>query len=154
MAEPRTELADNETRRTIADALERGMRNFPLTVNPAFAAMKTMLVEGSPGEVTVLFHAGVETTQGNGVVNGGALATMLDNGMAVAVLSALEPGRSCSTVSLTVNMLKPGLVGEFVVIASVVKLGGRIAFAQAQLYSAAKELVANATASLAILTVR
>lgn len=154
MSESPAPAADNESRRVIAEAVARGVRDFPLTVNPAFAAMKAVIVDGVPGEVTVGFTAGPEATQGNGVVNGGTLAAMLDNAMAVAVLSRLQPGQTCSTVSLTVNMLKSGLAGRFVATASVVRLGGRIAFAQAQLHAPDGELVANAVSSLAILNMR
>lgn len=153
MADSPLEPPDNETRRTIADAVARGARDFPLTVNPAFAAMKAVLVEGSPGEVSVAFTAGPEATQGNGVVSGGALAAMLDSAMAVAVLSCLPPRQTCSTVSLTVNMLKPGLAGRFVAKASVVRLGGRMGFARAQLYAPNEALVADAISSLAILNI-
>lgn len=145
--------ADNESRRFIAEAIERGARNVPLDCNPAFVALGAVLVEGRPGDVLVAFTAGEDTTQGNGVVSGGTMAAMLDGAMAVAVLSALKPGETCSTISLTVNMLRPGSIGRLHVRAGVEKLGRRVAFAHGQLLSADQAPLASATSSLAIMAV-
>lgn len=147
-------IADNETRRFIADAVADAARNVRLDVNRAFETLQAVLIQGVPGEVEVGFTIGEESTQGNGVVAGGALASMLDGAMAVAVLSRLQPGQTCATMSLTVNMLSGAQFGDFVVQASVDKLGGRAAFAQARLYSADRRLIANATSSLAVISVR
>lgn len=149
-----TEAPDNETRRFIADALAADRREVALTCNPAFESMGAVLVQGTPGEVLVSFEAGEHTAQGNGVVSGGTLAAMLDGAMAVAVLSALKPGQTCSTISLNVNMLRPGLVGRLFVRASVEKLGGRVAFAHARLVDGAEAVVATGTSSLAVISVR
>lgn len=145
--------ADNETRRFIAEAIERGARDVPLDCNPAFASLGAVLVEGKPGDVLVAFTAGEDATQGNGVVSGGTMAAMLDGAMAVAVLSALKPGETCSTISLTVNMLRPGSTGRLYVRAGVDKLGRRVAFAHGQLLSTDQAPLASATSSLAVLSV-
>lgn len=143
--------ADNETRRFIADAIAAGRHEVPLDCNPAFAAMGAVLVDGTPGEVIVSFAAGEGTTQGNGVVSGGTLAAMLDGAMAVAMLSALKPGQTCSTISLTVNMLRPGKLGRLYVRAEIEKLGGRVAFAHAQLLSEDRTTLATGSSSLAVI---
>lgn len=142
--------ADNESRRMIADAIEKGLRDVPLDCNPAFVALDAVLIDGAPGDVLVAFTAGEETTQGNGVVSGGILAAMLDSAMAVAVLSALKPGETCSTISLTVNMLRPAATGRLYVRAGVEKLGRRVAFAHAQLLNEKQVPLATASSSLAV----
>lgn len=142
---------DNETRRFIAEAVAAERRDVPLTCNPAFAAMGAVLVEGAPGDVLVSFEAGEATAQGNGVVSGGTLAAMLDGAMAVAVLSALKPGQTCSTISLNVNMLRPGRIGRLYVRAGVEKLGGRVAFVHAQLLSEDRVPLATGSSSLAVI---
>lgn len=146
-----TEIVDNETRRFIADAVAAGRKDVALTCNPAFETMGAVLVEGTPGDVLVSFEAGEGAAQGNGVVSGGTLAAILDSAMAVAVLSALRPGQTCSTISLTVNMLRPGMVGRLYVKAGVEKMGSRVAFAQARLLNAADQTVATASSSLAVI---
>lgn len=142
---------DNETRRFIAEAIAAGRHDVALDCNPAFAAMGAVLVDGTPGEVIVSFEAGEDTAQGNGVVSGGVLAAMLDGAMAVAVLSALKPGQTCSTISLNVNMLRPGKLGRLYVRAEVEKLGGRVAFAHAQLLDEERVTLATGASSLAVL---
>lgn len=157
MAEPAQPLEpnpDNETRRFVADIIAEGRRDAPLNINPAFESLGAVLVEGAPGEVAVAFTAGETTAQGNGVVSGGAFASMLDAALAIAVLSALPPGKTCATISLTVNMLRSAQLGDFVAMASVDKLGGKVGFAHASLYDADRILVANATSSLAILAMK
>lgn len=149
-----SEILDNETRRFIADAVAGGGRDVALTCNPAFETMGAVLVEGTPGDVLVSFEAGEATAQGNGVVSGGTLAAMLDSAMAVAVLSALKPGQTCSTISLNVNMLRPAMLGRLSVRAGVEKLGGRVAFAHARLLDGAGATVATATSSLAVIAMR
>lgn len=145
---------DNETRRLIADAVARGDRGVVLDCNPAFAALAAILLEGNAQEVVVQFTAGKDTTQGNGVVGGGTIANMLDSAMAVAVLSQLGPGQTCSTITLNVNMLRPALSGRLRVRASIEKLGARVAFAHARLLDDKETALATATSSLAIVSHR
>ena len=144
-------MADNDTRRFIADAIAAGRKDVALTCNAAFESMGAVLVEGRPGNVLVSFEAGEGAAQGNGVVSGGTLAAMLDSAMAVVVLSALRPGQTCSTISLTVNMLRPGLVGRLYVQAGVEKMGGRVAFASARLLDGDRKLLATGSSSLAVI---
>lgn len=144
-------MTDNDTRRFIADAVAAGRKDIALTCNAAFESMGAVLVEGGPGDVLVSFEAAERATQGNGVVSGGTLAAMLDSAMAVAVLSALRPGQTCSTISLNVNMLRPGPVGRLYVQAGVEKMGGRVAFASARLVDGERKLLATASSSLAVI---
>lgn len=142
---------DNETRLFIADAIAAEKRDVPLTCNPAFVSMGALLVDGQVGDVLLSFVADESTAQGNGVVNGGTMAAMLDTAMAVAVLSALRPGQTCATISLNVNMLRAGKIGRLYVRAGVEKLGGRVAFAHAQLLNEERMPLATASSSLAVL---
>ncbi|RKR45161.1 PaaI family thioesterase [Paraburkholderia sp. BL17N1] len=148
--------ADNPDRAFIEQALAAGRRNVALEMNPALIWLGALLLGGEKGALSVGFTAPRESIQGNGVVSGGALTSMLDHAMALALLSRLQSGRTCATISLTVNMLEPGHIGKFTVEARVKRLGGRIAFLDADLYDGATRTrcVANATASFAIFDVR
>ena len=143
--------ADNPTRAYVAEAVSSGRRNVPLEVNPALASLSALLVESRDGELVIRFTAPRTATQGNGVVGGGTLASMLDIGMAMAVLSRLTPGYTCSTISLTVNMQSAGQEGHYIAVAGVDRVGRQVAFAHAKLYDAqSSRLIANATSSLAV----
>ena len=148
-------LEDNPTRALIASAVATGRKNLPLDINPAMASLSALLVESRGDELVIRFTAPQEATQGNGVVSGGTLANMLDLAMAMSVLSRLEPGRTCATISLTVNMQGAGHEGHFIAVAGVDRVGRQIAFARAELYDAeGSRLIANATSSLVVMAVR
>ena len=146
-----TPTADNPTRAFIAETIHRGRQNVPLDVNAAFISLGAVLVGGQPGDVKVAFTAGESATQGNGVVGGGTLANMLDCSMAIVVMSALPAGQVCSTISITVNMMRPANVGVLTAEARVNRLGKRVAFASAELLDYEGRTVATATSSLAII---
>jgi uncharacterized protein (TIGR00369 family) len=146
---------DNPDRAFIQHSLAAGVGHIALEMNPALTALGATLLRGTKGELWIGFTAPSESVQGNGVVSGGTLASMLDLAMALALLSKLPHGRTCATISLTVNMLEPGHLGTFEAKARVKRLGGRIAFLEAELYhAAAARCVANATASFAVFDVR
>jgi uncharacterized protein (TIGR00369 family) len=146
---------DNPDRAFIQQTLASGVGNVALGMNPALRWLGATLLGGNRGALSIGFTAPTDSVQGNGVVSGGALASMLDMGMALALLSKLPYGRTCATISLTVNMLEPGHVGKFTVEARVKRLGGRIAFLEADLYDGGGvRCVANATASFAVFDVR
>lgn len=146
---------DNPTRAQVAEAVASGRRDVPLDFNPALVSLSTRLVEVRGDELILQFSAPHTATQGNGVVGGGTLASMLDLSMAMAVLSRLKPGFTCATISLTVNMQAAGHEGHFVAVAGVGRVGRQIAFAHATLFDADhSRVIANATSSLAVIPVR
>jgi len=144
----------DETRRCIADALSAGKRHVPLFVNPAFESLATTLLDGEAGNLRLSFAATPAMYQGNGVIGGGYLAAMLDSALAVAVLSALQPGQTCATISLSVNMIAAAKAGRLVATATVEALKRRTAFATATLRDDGGKLIASATSALAVLTAR
>ena len=155
MSETVITLKDNPTRALVAEAVSSGQRNVTLDANPALVSLSALLVESRDGELVIRFTAPRTATQGNGVVSGGTLASMLDLAMAMAVLSRLKPGSTCATISLTVNMQAAGQEGHFVAVAGVDRVGRQIAFAHAKLYDAERSrLIANATSSLAVIAER
>lgn len=148
------EAKDNPDRLFIEQAITKGqfgVEGVAIETNAFFRGMRTRLVGGSPSKVEIAFTIGVDAIQGNGVVGGGALASMLDCAMATATLSALKQGSTCATINLTVNMLGPGAPGEFRAVAEVDRLGRRVAFASAKLFDARAKLVATATCALALI---
>lgn len=146
-----SELIDNPTRAHVAAAVVAGRRDILLDTNPASASLGAVLREGKPGELRLGFVAPPESTQGNGVVSGGTLASMLDLAMAMAMLSMLPPGRVCATINLSVNMLAAARVGPLVATANVERVGRTIGFARASLFDASGErLLASATSALSV----
>jgi uncharacterized protein (TIGR00369 family) len=149
-----SEKMDNPDRKFIADAVAAGLTDVPIDTNPQFRGLSSRLIKGIPGDVTLSFIAGPDTEQGNGVVSGGAMATMLDSAMAMAVLSKIVKGQTCSSISLTINMMRPAQLGKLVVRATVDKLGRQVAFASATLMDEeGSKLFASAVSSLLIINI-
>ena len=151
-AKPTSQTADNDDRFVLCELLASQSFDVALTTNPALIALGTRLLAGETGALTLGFQAGQDSTQGNGVVSGGTLAAMLDNAIALSVLSALSPGQTCATISLTVNMMRAAQVGTLSAHARVDRLGRRVGFASAELFDASGQCVASATSSLAVIT--
>jgi len=144
-------MSDNPTRAHVAAAVAAGRRNVPLDTNPASVSLGAVLCEGTPGELRLRFLAPPESTQGNGVVSGGTLASMLDLAMAMTVLSVLPPGRTCATINLSVNMLAAAKAGPLVATATVERVGRTAGFARASLFDASGErLLASGTSALSV----
>jgi len=81
-----------------------------------------------------------------GFVQGGILSAMLDDTMGPAVLVMTEGRSYTTTVSLTVNFLKPAKPGPITAEAKVTQLGKSIAFVEGRLMAEDGTLLATATA--------
>lgn len=101
--------------------------------------------------LTMSFLALDDHVQGNGAVHGGIVSTMLDLALAFAVLGELEPPRVAVTASLNLHFERAVLPGELHLVSRVDRLGGRLAFATAELTPAGHpEVLARGTAVLAV----
>lgn len=153
--EARSAIADNPDRALIHALIAGERADVALCTSPALEALQARFIRGEPGDVTVRFSAPADSRQGNGVVAGGTLTSMLDFAMAFAVLSKLPAGKTCATISLTVNMQAPAQIGDYEVEAFASRVGGRVAFVHAELYDAQRtRSIAEAMASFAVLEAR
>lgn len=85
-----------------------------------------------------------ELKQNNGLVHGGAIATLIDTAAAFAVLSLLPVDEQASTVDLTVNYLLPLRSGRARATARVVKVGRRVIVVSVDMTDRAGSLAATA----------
>ena len=98
------------------------------------------------------FECGPQYLQGAGVLQGGALAAMLDLSMAFLSLAVLPAELTCATAQLNVHYLRPAYPGTFRAEAEVEKPGKRVLFNRAALFGADDdEPVASATAVFTVL---
>jgi uncharacterized protein (TIGR00369 family) len=123
--------------------------------NPLGTALHAKLLECKGGTLQIAFEPGLEFLQGNGVVQGGIVTTMLDMTAAFTVLATLPDDRTAATASLTVSFLsavRPGLV---LATGLVERAGRRLVFARAQLESASDgALLATASVVMSVLEAR
>jgi uncharacterized protein (TIGR00369 family) len=87
------------------------------------------------------------------VVHGGVTATLLDTVLTLAVVSKLPLGKTCQTIQMNVNFVRPLFPSGEKVVAegTAVHVGKSTGTAEGRVYDAAGKLIAHATATLAVL---
>jgi uncharacterized protein (TIGR00369 family) len=102
------------------------------------------------GAAVVSLAVRPELTRMEGIMHGGALASVIDTASALAVLSLLAPGEQTVTVDLTLHFLRPISSGTVRAQARVLRAGRRIAFVAVEATNDAAELLATALTTYAI----
>ena len=119
------------------------------TAPPSSKLLGWHLLDARPGEgwVRIGFEGKPEFCNPAGFVQGGLLSAMLDDTMGPAVFIMTEGKLYTTTLTLTVNFLKPAKPGPIIGEARVTQLGKTIAFVEGQLMTADGAVLATATAS-------
>jgi uncharacterized protein (TIGR00369 family) len=102
-------------------------------------------------EVDIEFLPGRQFLQGAGVVQGGAVAAMLDVAMVYAALLTIPEGKSVTTSTLNVSYLRAALVGRFRARALVDRSGRTLVFARAWLEDAHGVGIASGSSSMPVI---
>jgi uncharacterized protein (TIGR00369 family) len=120
--------------------------------NPLARALGARLVaaDATSGRLEMEYEPGLEFVQGAGMIQGGAIASMLDFVMAFAVMTRLGADRTVTTTSLNVLFLKAAPNGRYVCAGEIERAGRTIAFARATLFPRGGSPVASASSTLAI----
>jgi uncharacterized protein (TIGR00369 family) len=103
-----------------------------------------------PGSVDLRLEATAEHVNLQGTVHGGVLATLLDTAAGLAVRSAIPPGSRHVSVNLDVQYLAPASVGTLLATGRVVRVGRRLAFAEAGVTGVDGEVVARGQVTIAV----
>ncbi len=82
--------------------------------------------------------------QNNGVVHGGAIASLIDTAAAFAVISVLPPEERATTADLTISYLRPVTQGRSRCTARVMRAGRRLIVVSAEVADEAGNLTATA----------
>jgi uncharacterized protein (TIGR00369 family) len=107
----------------------------------------------SVGERDAVFRCTPDESTYNplGMVHGGLLCTLLDTAAGCAVHSLLPAGVGFSTIELKVSFLAPLQASHRIEVrGSVLRIGRRVAFAEAHARDERSQLVGHATTTLAI----
>ena len=78
------------------------------------------------GEVTIKLNVRDELKQNQGVVHGGAVASLIDTASAFAVLTQIETNERVTTTDLTIHYLRPITSGRMTATARVLRGGRRL----------------------------
>lgn len=128
----------------------------PLAIdsNPLAAALNghILSVDANTGRILLAFSPGPAFLQGNGMVQGGIVSTMLDFAAAFAAFARLPDEQVAYSVSLTISYLAPVAQGELRARATIGRIGRRLAFVRAELLEAnGTQLLATAESVLAVM---
>jgi uncharacterized protein (TIGR00369 family) len=102
------------------------------------------LEEIGSGTATISLKVRKELTQNQGMVHGGAVASLIDTATAFAILTLLEPSEKVTTVDLTISYLRPVTRGRLRARARVVRAGRRLFVVSAEVFSGETTLTATA----------
>ncbi|TBL75974.1 PaaI family thioesterase [Paenibacillus thalictri] len=105
------------------------------------------------GEGTAVLSMNVVTDllQNQGVVHGGAIASLIDTGIGTAVYSTLRNDQHSVTIELKINYVRPGRGKQLVCKSEIVHRGGTISVGRADVFDDENRLVATGTATFYIL---
>src|SRR6266480_3530540 len=84
------------------------------------------LGEISPGDASIHLVVRDELKQNQGVIHGGAVASLIDTAAAFAVVTKLERGERVTTTDLTIHYLRPVTEGRLTATARIVRGGRRL----------------------------
>jgi uncharacterized protein (TIGR00369 family) len=140
------EPGEMETIDDVADDLRRR-----LAASPFHASLGLQVEEALRGQVRLAFVAKPEHRNLQGLVHGGVLATLGDIAMGLAVRTAIPPGRRHVTIEMTVHFLRPAEPGVVTATGRVVRVGSRIAFAEADVTDANDRLLARTSGTYSVL---
>lgn len=99
------------------------------------------------GELTLGFDPKPFFCNPMGMIHGGFVASMLDESMGSAILATTGGKSIGATISVTIDFMRPAMLGVLSTTARVRNLGKTIAFVEAELWSAEHKLLAKSTAS-------
>lgn len=102
------------------------------------------LVEISEEKVVMSLAMQEKLCQPNGLMHGGATASLIDTAMAFAVITAIGTTEKVTTVDLTVQYLRPVTEGKVSCTAKVVRAGKRLLFLSAEVVNEQGKLTATA----------
>jgi uncharacterized protein (TIGR00369 family) len=106
--------------------------------------LRLELDEVASGKATLSLKIRKDLTQNQGVVHGGAIASLIDTATALAIISLLEPKEKVSTVDLTISYLRPAVGGRLTAVATVVRAGRRLFVVSAEVFDNQRKLIATA----------
>lgn len=87
-----------------------------------------------PGHAVLSMKLRDDLMRNNGIAHGGAIATLIDSAMAIAIMAQLAEGERTVTVDLTIHYLRPISEGTARASARVVRSGRRVITVSAELF--------------------
>lgn len=131
---------------------DESVAGLPRIKNPAgeVLGMQILSVDREAGTARVAYDAGQHLCNPIGTLQGGFIAAMLDEAMAIACVAQADFAISVPTLDLRASYLEAARPGRLVAEAAVLRRGRSVGFMEARLYDADGRLVATAQATARI----
>lgn len=110
------------------------------------------LEEARPGYAKMSLAAREEVKQTNGVIHGGALATLADTAVAFALSTLLPKDQKMTTIELKINYLEPIRDGKVIAEARILRKGKRIVVGEVDIFDENAQLAAKGLITYMILS--
>lgn len=108
------------------------------------------IVDVEDGFARLSLPVKADLLQGYGTVHGGAITSLADSAVAIALISVLEPGQRVYTIELKLNFVKAVSSGQLMAEAYVVHRGRRLGLGEVDVKNKEGELVAKGLATFSI----
>jgi uncharacterized protein (TIGR00369 family) len=92
-----------------------------------------------------------ELTHPYGIVHGGAIASLADSAVAMALISLVEPNDRITTIEFKINFFVPVSKGELKAHAKIIHKGSKTAVGDVEVINEGGELVAKVIATYSIM---
>jgi len=122
--------------------LERARAAFASVPYAKFLGLR--LGEIHNGQVSIHLDVRDELKQNQGVVHGGAIASLIDTAAAFAVLTQIETDERVTTTDLTIHYLRPLTAGRMTAAARMIRSGRRLFVLSVEVTNETSVLVATA----------
>lgn len=122
--------------------------------SPFWALIGMELVDIKKGWAITRLAFSQKITQIMGVVHGGAIFSLADSAVAMALLGLVEQDEIFATVEMKINYLKPFNKGELTAEASIIHMGSTIAIGDVDVKNGDGVLIAKALATYMIMKKR
>ena len=103
--------------------------------NPFFCLMGIDVISIEPGTAELKMQVRPDMHNGVGWLQGGILAAIADEAMALALYSLLSGNEGIATISESTSFIRGIQDGHIVAKARVIRKGRRVAFAEGEVYS-------------------
>lgn len=131
--------------RTTADGFSTGPHHFHMEGWISRAPFERLLnidiIEAADGRAILTMPFYLDYAQGGGLMHGGALVSLADTAVVMAIKSLIPPGSHFATIALETKFLQPVKKGIVTAQAKVVEREGRILKGRATLYDEQKRAV-------------
>ena len=120
--------------------------------NPFFCLMGIDVVQAGDGRAVLKMTVRPDMYNGVGWLQGGMLAAIADEAMALALYTQLAPGEGIATISESTSFIRGVREGTIVAEGRIIRKGRRVAFMESEvrLDTAEKTILARTTASFAV----